>query len=426
MGNPKGDPMDVGASRASLRKRKSDLAEGAGDSGSVPKAKGKKSEKNKEPFHRSASTSQEELSPDAASILSESQEVASRITLAIKRAVGILTRDPRVPRATINEASTELQRAITESWVMAIDLEAHKAIVKDRASLTRAIAQAPIAPPRSLWSDIARRDAQPSRAPTAWPSVPPKTAARPGVMFFPTKEGQESSTTKEVVKKAISPEALGVHVTGVRMIRGGGVIVHPKSAEEAKRLVEAPGLTQAGLRAQVAARKIPRVIIFNTPSSTTEGELRQAIVDNTGDSLSLTESEKNEIKISHKAGPRGEKCHMVLYVPGKVHEALLKESRLFHGWESFPVRDFCGVLKCAKCHLYGHMAKHCSAKAATCGHCAAEGHDRADCPGLEAPPKCPACTRFKKPSQHAANDPECPARLHAVALERSRTDYSPQ
>lgn len=439
MVNHKGDPMQVEG--MSTRKRKSDVAEGIGDPKQAPKVKDKRPEKEKEKDKQSASTSKgkgvksragsasascEEISPVALSILSESQESASRATIAIKRALATLEKDSRIARATVNAVAEELEMAITETWAMAIELEAHKAIVKDRASLTRAIIQAPSnAPPRALWSDVTRREAQPTRV-SEWPPVPPKTVARPGVMFYPTKEGQESTATKEAVMKTIVPETLGVHITGVRKIRGGGIIVHPKSDDEAKRLMAAPGLTEAGLKAQVAGRKLPRVIIFNVPIETTEEQLKEAIINNTQEASGLASEGYAGTKLSHKAGPKTERCHMIMSIPGKAREALLNDGRLFMGWNSFPVRDFCGVVKCAKCHLYGHMAKGCNAKVTTCGHCTREGHDRADCPTADEPGKCPACTRYKKPNGHLATDPDCPARLHAIEEERSRTDYCPQ
>jgi hypothetical protein len=210
------------------------------------------------------------------------------------------------------------------------------------------------------------------------------------------------------------------------MVRGGGVIIHPRTEEEAKRLAAAPGLKEAGLRAEIAGKRLPRIIVFNVPVKTTEDDLKEAIKANTQEVTGLPSEAYRHVKLSHRAGPRIGKCHMVISVPAKVREALINDGRIYMGWESFPTKDFCGVVKCTRCHLYGHMAKNCSARSATCGHCTEEGHDRAECPNIKAPGKCPACARHKKPHQHAAIDPDCPARKYAMTQERNRTDYSIQ
>lgn len=290
------------------------------------------------------------------------------------------------------------------------------------------------APPTTSWATALGRRARPSALSTtttqhtaaAFPALLP-LAPRPGVLFFPTGEGEKrSDTTKELLKKTVSPTTLGVQITSVRNVRNGGIIVHPRSEDEAKRLVKALETSGAGLRAELAGKKQPRVIIFHMPASTTEPQLREAIRTSTQGQSGLADSDYESVRLSHKAGPRTGRCHFVAYVPAAVRAALLADDRLFMGWDSFPVQDFSGVLKCNKCHLYGHMAKSCTAMEPTCSHCAAPGHDRADCTARDGPAKCVACLRHRQPNAHPTNAPECPARQHAELRERAMTDYSVQ
>jgi hypothetical protein len=257
-----------------------------------------------------------------------------------------------------------------------------------------------------------------------FPSLLP-LAPRPGVLFFPTGSGEKKSdTTKEILKKAFDPRSLGVQITGIRNIRNGGVIVHPRSEVEAKALMKALETSEAALRAELAGKKQPRVIIFNLPSTLTESQLREAIFTSTREQTGLPEKAYKDIRLSHKAGPRTGRCHFVVFAPAAIWSALIAEDRLYMGWESFPLRDYVGVVKCNICHLFGHMAKGCTSKTPTCSHCAITGHDREDCPNKGNPPKCVACHKHKQPSDHSTGSLDCPARLHAELRERAMVDYT--
>lgn len=353
---------------------------------------------------------------------SEAQGCAANTNKAANRVLELLRMDAGTSEKVMQEVAAELEAIVADTWSLAIMLEANRAVTEDRAAIEMAAAATAPTGREQPWGVVTRKATKPTSGDQGWPAIPTPAAARPGVFFFPIGEAVDSPATKEAVKKAIVPAALKVQITGLRMVRGGGVIIHPRTEEEAKRLVNAPGLKEAGLRAEVAGKRLPRVIIFNIPVATTEAELRDAIIASTQEAVNP--EVLNTIRLSHKAGPRTGKCHFVLYVPAKIREALINDGRLYMGWESFPVKDFCGVVKCTRCHLYGHMAKQCTAKTAVCGHCAIEGHDRAECPNGRAPAKCPACARHKKPHHHAATDPDCPARQYAVTQERNRTDYS--
>lgn len=310
------------------------------------------------------------------------------------------------------------------------DLNENTQALRDAMQAAPALSAA--SPVTTTWATALGRRSRPSStlavAPgsSAFPELLPM-APRPGVLFFPTGEGEKrSEATKELLKKTVSPAQLGIQVTGIRNVRNGGIIVHPRSEDEARRLVNALGTSEAGLRAELAGKKQPRVIFFHVPAITTETQLREAIRRSTQERTGLTEKDYESVRISHKAGPRTGRCHFVAFVPAAVRAALLADDRLFMGWDSFPLQDFSGVVKCNKCHLYGHMAKACTAKEPTCSHCAVQGHDRADCTAKDGPAKCVACLKHRQPNAHPTNAPECPARQHAELRERAMTDYSIQ
>lgn len=89
---------------------------------------------------------------------------------------------------------------------------------------------------------------------------------------------------------------------------------------------------------------------------------------------------------------------------------------------------FKGPTQCCSCTMYGHGAENCK-RHKICMYCASNEHETKDC-GLNpsntsANPivngaifKCFSCHLNKLPSNHSANDPNCPARNNYLSIRR--------
>ncbi|KAL0269068.1 UNVERIFIED_CONTAM: hypothetical protein PYX00_010804 [Menopon gallinae] len=124
-------------------------------------------------------------------------------------------------------------------------------------------------------------------------------------------------------------------------------------------------------------------------------------------------------QVGNKDTPR---TTWVATVSPDVRTQVITTGRLYIGWSSCRVTDYCSITRCYKCQRYGHVAKHCRSQE-TCGHCAEEGHNRKSCPHLEKPASCANCQRGKKPHQHEVTDRKCPSYQAFLELEIQRTRY---
>lgn len=248
------------------------------------------------------------------------------------------------------------------------------------------------------------------------------------VIVFPTSEGVKTSAeTSKLVRSALKPSEIGVHVSGMRNGRDRGIVVYTNSENEANALIRSTNEANSGLRAEQIKKEQPKVVVFDVPINISEDDFFKSLYHQNlcdmVDSFASYEDMRKLCTLSHRMGPKVNACHWVISVPPQVRHKLRNQGRVYIEWERLNIRDFLGVTRCHKCQLYGHPEKYCKSNVANCEHCGTSGHRRDGCPALNTPPKCATCTVFKKDNSHVTGDLNCSARKRATDMISSRTDY---
>lgn len=253
---------------------------------------------------------------------------------------------------------------------------------------------------------------------------PPNTNS---ITIFPTDKHATSDDTKNLVQNLIKPEALKLHIRGMRKTKNGGIIISSERKDDIEKLKKSEQLTTSGLKVEETSKKLPKVIVLGIPSTITEKEFFECLFEqNIADKdCSLSKDQfDSSVKLSHKSGKKeASTCNFILELTPTLRKLLINQQRIFIHWTSCPVRDYTIVTRCYKCHQYGHSAKYCRDPDSTCGHCSGKGHSIKECPNQSEPPKCATCIKYKKPSSHKTGDEQCPARKIAVARHISIIDY---
>ncbi|KAI4474760.1 hypothetical protein M0802_015461 [Mischocyttarus mexicanus] len=233
----------------------------------------------------------------------------------------------------------------------------------------------------------------------------------------------DSSETKAVVMNTIAPAKERLQICGVRSIRNKGILIETRTKEDLERVLNSGKLGAAGLKVEIPSKKRPLLIIYGVQREAKDKELISAIKKQNLESFTGS-MQPEDIAISHRTGDRNrDTANVVIQVSPQIREFLLRNERIYIGWESLRIKDYLIVSRCFKCQAFGHVAKYCKAKHDTCGHCAMDGHVFKDCPKKNQSPACANCKKAGKDSKHCSRANECPAYRRALANLMSRTDY---
>lgn len=243
------------------------------------------------------------------------------------------------------------------------------------------------------------------------------------VLFYPREENkaQTSEETKDMLQRRIKPVQHGIKINRVAKIRNGGVALEVHR-DHAQSVLDKVGNS---LSSREPTKRLPKLKIFDVP---VHGRDDGAIIEDIR-AQNFPEIYKDEfadqVKVVYKVGPKNQPtCHWVIEASPKLRETIVKNGdRIYLGWSSCKIIDHIIITRCFKCQRFGHLAKACTAKTETCGHCAKEGHSFKDCPDSKWEFKCSNCIRAKLKSNHSVNSAECSVYLREKHRITQLTDY---
>lgn len=258
-------------------------------------------------------------------------------------------------------------------------------------------------------------------------SVPSSAVKSPrNIMTVFPAEGVEidsSEQTKERIMGTIKPEKEKLKIRNVRKIRNNGILIETETKEDLSMLLCNKKLVEAGLKAGLPSKKLPRVIIFDVPRELNEGSLAEAIHLQNVDIMDKTQFSR-DFKLVFKTGDKKKDVvNWVAEVTPDIRKILINKSRVFVGWRSCNIQDYISLTRCYRCQSFGHVAKYCKEKVDTCGHCSEEGHNFKVCPNKNRHEVCVHCKRIKRPDDHSSRAKNCP--VYVMALEQfiNKIDY---
>lgn len=249
------------------------------------------------------------------------------------------------------------------------------------------------------------------------PQVDVRSSRAPCVIAYPTAERSadyaSSSATKQALLKAIKPMDDGFQIVGVKKAAKSGVVLRVTNERQIKKLESVDAIKAAGLRLEKPKSRRPRLLIKDVPISMEDNAFLVALYrQNIKDEMSLKEDDfiKATKIIRNRKLQNGRKWVGIELDPEvRVHLLNTKE-KIFIDWASCRFYDDLEVVRCSNCQVHGHVAKYCTEKTPTCGHCT-EGHITKSCPNKDNQdfkPKCASCKRFKKPYDHPCGASDCP------------------
>lgn len=196
------------------------------------------------------------------------------------------------------------------------------------------------------------------------------------VIVTPREPHQDVSQTRSDLCKNIDPVQSKVHVSGVKTVHNGGVIIRCDSAHDAARFKQ---LASTSLAANYDVRDAPalnprlRVVGFSQKIS--ESELVKSVKILNDDIL--TENSIIECLSIAPLKKNQRRFQALLQLDLSSYLSILKKGELMIGYEFCRVFDAVELRRCFKCCGFGHFSKDCN-RDDVCPRCS-EAHDVKAC-----------------------------------------------
>lgn len=269
------------------------------------------------------------------------------------------------------------------------------------------------------FAEIVARPAQADPKPAKKRSVPRKRKQPHVIKVVPVNSTDyaDCEAVKSRLKQLVNPDEAKITVKRVKNIRNRGVIIEASSKEDIDFFLQNENIKDAGLMVSLPEKRNPRIIIYDVESKLEASEVKELITRQN------PELGNEVVKACFKTGPKtGEFCNWVMEVSPSVRAKLIRKRRVYMNWNSCRVSDFVISLRCFKCHVYGHISKHCNV-APICGHCGENGHTRDACKNRNTSAVCSNCIKAGRPHNHSVRERKCPAFKEALQLQLSRAVY---
>lgn len=232
-----------------------------------------------------------------------------------------------------------------------------------------------------------------------------------------------SDQTKERVMGSIKPVTEKLKIRNLRKIRNNGVLIETETREDLELILKSKKLEEAGLKAGLPNKMLPRLIIYDVPRDLSEDSLVEAMHMQNADFMNKLQFNK-EFKLVFKTGnKKKDVVNWVAEVSPSLRKLLVSKNRVFVGWRSCNIQDFINLTRCYRCQSFGHIAKYCKASSDTCGHCGEDGHNFENCPNKNKRETCVHCKRIKKSDEHSSRAKNCPVYMMALEQYINKINY---
>lgn len=209
-----------------------------------------------------------------------------------------------------------------------------------------------------------------------------------------TNNETDLNTLMETITKSINPSEFGLNINCIRTTQQKDLCIELRNKKDTETLISAIESIQSlsdKINIRQTNKKNPRIILLNTPTYLNEKQIFKYIynqnseIKNTFETTDFAESCKIITKFRKKNGDESHR-HVVVSVPPRVKNLLIKLQNISLDWAVVRVDDYIPLLRCYNCCGFNHLAKDCKA-ALSCSHYG-DRHNYKNCPNTEKQPTC--------------------------------------
>lgn len=165
-------------------------------------------------------------------------------------------------------------------------------------------------------------------------------------------------------------------------------------------------------------KKFPTIMVYDVETEHKVDDIRNDIISKNFDYLKEEEMKelKDKITLKYQIKTRENRSNWIIQLPGRYASNLIEKGKVYVQWRRYRVREFKNIIRCYKCHAFGHMAKFCSLPDQFCETCGSKEHLKKDCTDKDKP-QCINCMRAKrKDIRHYIKSGMCPELKRQIDL----------
>lgn len=215
------------------------------------------------------------------------------------------------------------------------------------------------------------------------------------VFFIEPEEEQDSATTLNTFKLLVKPAENKIKIKACRKKHNGLLEVRTNSEDDEQKIRQAYAHGNVNAEFKKPPEKLFRLTLKSIHVAIDKDEIAgQAYAQNEEKSLN---GENFKILFERKPSDKGFRDVVVL-TNGATRKQLIREG-LYIGSQFVRATDFIRPTQCFKCHLVGHVARHCRTEASEikCRSCGGSHSGKCETPvGNFALKHCINCEKFNK------------------------------
>ncbi|CAH1106619.1 unnamed protein product [Psylliodes chrysocephalus] len=246
---------------------------------------------------------------------------------------------------------------------------------------------------------------------------------KPGLVIKSQGSSINNDDVLKDIQKHIHPGDKNIRIDSIKKVRGG-IIVNCENDDSLKNL---KSCVNNALGSKYSVEQInkfnPRLILkdVNLNDKQPNDDLLNEIftLNDLIDNFSL-----NEMKIVAVLNFNN-KSNIIFETTPNLRKCIIAKGFLYVGWKKCFVNDHLRIIKCKKCHSFGHTEKTCTSTV-KCIMCSND-HDSKQCNSTHR--KCINCTsnnnkfRTKFDTNHSANDKACLVYKNYIQHLQSKINY---
>lgn len=280
-------------------------------------------------------------------------------------------------------------------------------------------------PPQRSYAQIA---AVPRSSPAASETEKKKIRQRYETIFIkPEKENEDVRTNEEIklqLMEKLKEVKNKLKIRGIKEMRRKGIIIEVDNKEDVE-LLKNVNLKEKNLKMEEPKKICPAIIVYDVETDYKEEDLCNDLIIKNFDHLKEEEIKelKENLVIKYKIKTRENKYNWILQMSSKFIISLINKGKIYLQWKVHRVKEYKNIMRCYKCHAFGHVAKFCNSMDQLCELCGSKEHLRKECDKRNEP-QCINCIRKRrKDTKHHVKSKLCPELIKQIELYDRRVEW---